>query len=96
MSICCYSRAVNLTANHIHLINTCQVLPIISTFLEVMFLGFYILTGFLQNDSLEKHFGVCGLMSGCNYSIQSVLSNSPPVGKWPKVDYLRTLTIIDL
>ena len=29
----------------------------------------YVLTGFLQNDSLEKYLVVYRLMSGCNYNI---------------------------
>ena len=52
------------------LIHTCQVIPKIVNYLFRYDCGFsYVLKGFLQNDSLEKHFGVYGLMSCCNYNI---------------------------
>ena len=52
------------------LIHTTKVIPKIINHLTSDECGFsYVLTGFLQNDSLEKHFGVYRLMSGCQYNI---------------------------
>ena len=67
----CFGRDGKLSSHtFISLIHTCRVLPRIVNYLTSDACGFsYVLTGFLQNDSLEKHFGVYRLMSGCNYNI---------------------------
>ena len=67
----CSGRAGKLSSQtFISLIHTCQVIPKIVNYLTSYDCGFsYVLTGFLQNDSLEKHFGVYRFMSGCNYNI---------------------------
>ena len=67
----CSGRAGKLSSQTFtSLIHTFQVIPKIINYLTSDDCGFsYVLTGFLQNDSLEKHFGVYRLMSGCNYNI---------------------------
>ena len=66
----CSGRAGKLSSQTFSsLIHTCQV-PKIVNYLTSYDCGFsYVLTEFLQNDSLEKHFGVYRLMSGYNYNI---------------------------
>ena len=67
----CSGRAGKLSSQTFtSLIHTCQVIPKIVNYLTSDDCGFsYVLTGFLQNDSREKHFGVYRLMSGCDYNI---------------------------
>ena len=71
----CSGRAGKLSSQtFISLIHTCQVIPKIVIYLTSFCFdcGFsYVLTGFLQNDSLEKHFGVYRLMSGCITTFRS-------------------------